>query len=349
MSESSTEEKSQPASERKLREARRRGQIAHSQDLVSAMVFMACVVYLAWRMPSGLARMADLFDLAGEQSAQAFPIALHRMLGEVFGILLDWLAPLLCLAVATAMFTGAVNARGLMIATDPLIPQYERIDPVAGFKRLCSMRSVIEFAKALLKLIVLLALLTVVFRRHLQRLLTAPQCGLPCLEEAFIALLWPLTATAVVACLVIGLADSRLQGWLYRRDMRMTHSETKRERKDNDGDPHVRHERKRLRRASQLVGSERGIAHATLVIGDHAGWTVGLRYKRGVTPVPVVVYRAPPFAGAEARLEAASRNIPVVPAPALAEAIARQAPPGSAIPATTFQQVANLLVRARLL
>jgi type III secretion protein U len=347
MADSSSEEKTQPASDKKVADARKKGQVAYSRDLVSALVLLACVAWLYWQLPVMLRRLAGLFSLAGESSMQPFDAAVRLLFGEALGIVVDCVGPIL-LAVAAAVMAGAtINTRGFVFSTAPLIPSYDRIDPVAGLKRLFALRSVIELVKELVKFGLLATVFVAVCRLHLESIVTAPRCGLACLPETFVLVMWPATFVAVVALLVFGLIDARLQTWLHRRDLRMTHSETRRERKENEGDPHIRRERRKLQVVSQSLVKERGMDHAMVVIGSEASWVVGLHYRRGVTPVPVVVFRAPPTLAPSALLEARARGKTYVEDAELANTIGRRVPTGGAIPPSTFERVAVHIVRAQ--
>jgi type III secretion protein U len=347
MSESS-EEKSLPPTDKKLRDARRKGQVARSQDLVSGVVLLLCSVYLAWRIPYLLARIEALFDSAASIYEGPMDDAAVRLATDALTLCAEILWPLLLLTVTAVIASSVIAMGGFVLSTEPIKPKLEHIDPVAGFKRIFSMRSIVEFSKSLFKCIALAAALIGVYRWRLAEIVNAAQCGMDCVASTTRHLLVPLVLITVIAILVTGLFDLKLQSWLFRRDMRMTHSETKRERKDTEGNPEIRRERNRQRRDNRVHVRERGIRHATLVLVSDA-WVIGLRYTRGVTPAPIVVVREPAAAAADTLAQASGLGIPVMPAADLADAIARGARIGIGIPAHCFQPVANLLVQARLL
>jgi type III secretion protein U len=344
----STEEKSQPASEKKIRDARTKGQVARSQDLVAGIVLTVCSIYLAWVAPSLMLRMQGLFDDAAASYGMAFDEAVARQLGKAIALASDVVLPLLTLTVMAVVVTSILVTRGIVFSTEPIKPQFERINPAEGIKRIASMRALIEFAKNLFKVIALAAFLLAIYRWRLQEIVSASQCGMDCIARTARDLLGPLVLTTVIAFLVTGVIDVRLQTWLFRREMRMTHGEKKRERKDTDGDPDIKRERQRLRREDRVQAAERGMQHATLVLGCADTWLIGLRYIRGVTPVPVVVAREEPGLGTAAWQAAQTLNIPIAAhSDALAAALARRARPGMAIPAAYFQSVADLIVKSQ--
>lgn len=340
-----SEEKSLPPSERKLREARRKGQVAKSQDLVSGVVMLVSTLFLVFAASSLLVRLETLLDLGGRIYTDPFDVAFTRLLAVARQILLEVTVPLLAVVAGAVVLTNIATMKGLAVSAEPLVPRFEKINPVEGFKRLFSMRSVVEFLKGLVKVVALAVAFLVVFRLGLGDLFRGTSCGAPCLVDGFRALMVPLAATAVIAFLAVGLVDVLLQRWLFRRDMRMTKTERKRELRDTEGDPIIRRQRNKNRRSDQVISARTGLVNASVLIGVAGGPVVGVRYKRGETPVPMVVCRAEPDASALMIRDARQAHVPVIGDERLAGILARGAVPGRAIPEKTFQPVADLLVQ----
>lgn len=345
-----SEEKTLPASDKKLRDARKKGQVAKSQDLVSAMVLMGCTLAVAALFARAEAEVVALLDLVATIYQEPFAQVWPRVLNSAERLVLHTAWPVLAVTIVSVVLTHLLTMQGLLFSAEPLKPQFERIDPVKGFTRIFSLRNVMEFLKGLVKLCVLAAAFFVIGRIMLQSLMESSRCGSSCMEGVFLLMLKPLLATVLVTFLVVGIADVLIQRWLFKREMRMTRSEQKRERKDSDGDPLIRRERDRQRREIGALGKRRvGLQHASLMLGSVDGWVVGLRYVRGETPVPVLVIRAEPGSGALLLAQAQALGLPCHMAVDLAQRIATRAHPGEPIPNQTFQAVADALVAARLI
>jgi type III secretion protein U len=344
-----SEEKSQPASDKKLREARQKGQLAKSQDMVTGMVILVCTLCVAWLAPEIEARVRSFLFLTGRIYVEPFDTIWPRLISEATGLLLASCVPILAATVASVILTNIVTMRGMVFTAEPIKPDPKRIDPVSGFKRIFSMRSVVEFLKTLFKVIAVAVAFVIVYRSGLQTLMESSRCGAPCIHSSFTSLLTPLIVTAVLAFLIVGGIDLLMQRWLFEREMRMTKSEQKREHKDVDGDPLIKRERRKLRQELAHSTARVGIEHASFVIGQAGGWAVGLRYERGKTPVPVVVCRAAPDQSAALLARAAELKLPHSQDTELAEGIAQRAPAGSPLPDRYFQRVADILVAARLI
>ncbi|WP_437880812.1 EscU/YscU/HrcU family type III secretion system export apparatus switch protein [Pseudomonas sp. LRF_L74] len=344
-----SEEKSQPASDKKLREARKKGQLSKSQDMVTGMLMLVCTLCVAWLAGDIEARVRSFLFLVGRLYVEPFATIWPQLRGEAVGLLLVSCLPILAVTVVTVILTNIAIMRGMVFSAEPIKPEPRHINPVEGLKRMFSMRSVTEFLKTLFKVGSVSVAFVIVYRSGLQSLLEASRCGLGCLHSSFSSLLTPLLVTAVLAFLIVGAIDLLVQRWLFERDMRMTKSEQKREHKDSEGDPLIKRERRKLRQEMQRSTTRIGVEQATFVIGRAGGWAVGLCYERGKTPVPVVVCRASPEQSAAMLARANELGLPQSQDAELAEGIAQRAPAGSPLPDRYFQRVADILVAARLI
>ena len=349
MSEKPSEEQSLPPSEKKLRDARKKGQVSKSSDMVTAMVMLGGTLYLVMAANGIEQRVRNLLSTVTRLYHEPFDTLWPRLLALGVEIVVRAVLPIIVIAVVAAVLTNLLIMRGPVFSVDPIKPRFERINPAEGFKRIFSARGMTEFAKALIKMAALTTAFVIVFRLGLQALMDAPRCGFGCLEGVFMALLKPLAITALVAFLVVGLIDVQVQRWLFRRDQRMTKTEQKRERKDLEGDPEIRRARQRERRDMYAHTSRIGLQHASMMLGAAGGWLVGLRYVKGETPVPVVVCKASPEQSTALLEAATSEGIPLARQPDLAARIAKRTPNGGPIPQETFQAVADELVAAGII
>ena len=346
---SSAEEKSLPPSEKKLRDSRRKGQLPRSQDMVSAAVLLLCSLVCGWIIPDTVGRLIALLDETARLSTLPFSEAYSRLIPQAVSLLWQVLLPLAGASLFAVVVVNIIIMKGVVFSTTSLAPTFERINPVAGAKRLFSLRSVIELLKSMCKLLLLGSAMIFVWRMHLPALLGAAQGGLEGVGDVFWSLVQALMAVAVIVALLTGGVDVRLQQWLFNRDQRMTKSEKKREQKEQYGHPEIRRVRQQRRRDGQLPRQAVGLEQATFFLSSPQSWLVGLRYVRGETAVPMVVWRHRHGDDERARQYITAHQPVVIEDSALAESIGRQASPGEPVPDNTFQSVATLLVRYRLI
>ncbi|WP_018238603.1 EscU/YscU/HrcU family type III secretion system export apparatus switch protein [Ensifer sp. BR816] len=340
MSETS-EEKTLPASEKKIRDARRKGQVLHSPDMVSGIVVLLSTLFLFYVAPNLQLKIDLLVDEASQIYVRPFADVWYRLSTIAADALWTTVLPILGISIIAILATNVAITKGFVFSAKPLEPDFNRINPGSGLKRIASLKSVVDFGKALFKIVALSIAFAVVFHAGLGALFQSPTCGFACLHATSLSMLKTIASIAIAAFVVMGVVDVLLQRWLFLREMRMTRSESKREHKDTEGDPLIRQERRKLAR---LLGTTRtGLASAVLLIGQERSVSVGVRYVRGETPVPILVCRAVGTAASSMRAEARNRGIPFVADAELAAELGKT-PVGAPVPDRLFQAVANALV-----
>jgi len=216
------------------------------------------------------------------------------------------------------------------------------LHPAKGFKRIFALKNLVELIKSLVKTVLLVTISVMVLRISLNALVRTPGCGLACLAPLTGAVMAPLLVAAMVVLIVGGLIDIVVQRGLFTREMRMTRSELKRERREQEGLPEVRSAQRRQRQSLAHGGGRGGIESATLVIeGDDV--MVGLRYVPGETQVPRLVCKGRSVRAHNLTEAAAELGIPRFRDPDLAAEIDRRIAQDHFITEEFFQPVASAL------
>lgn len=346
MADQQNEEKSLPPSLKKLRDARRKGQVSQSRDFIGAVTLAAMFLYL-WLAGGGIVdRVTALFDVITGFQDRPFDdvagLAIRLSLETLLGISV----PIVALVVITDFVAGVTGTLGPVFSFELIAPKFEKISPMQGLKRIFSLRNLVEFAKSVVKVAILATAFFVIQRAAIAPLFDIPVCGAPCLGSAALQTALPLAATAAIAFLAIGIFDLLVQRQLFLRDMRMTRTELKRELKDLEGDPLIRGERRRLTR-SQADAPRVGIDRA-LVAVTNGTMVVGLRYRVGETPAPLVVCKAAGSAGAGMLATLRERAVPIFEDAEFAAALHAKHGPGDTVDSAFFATAARLLVAAGL-
>ncbi len=338
----SSEEKNLPASAKKLRDARGKGQIAKAPDLLTALSGVAVIGYLYGSIEHILELMRNGISTTGDTITLPFHEAIRLIFAVLGDMVLEIVGPVLALTLTAVVLGSMLLNGGFMLVTDPLMPKLETLDPIKGIGKLFKMKAFVELLKSILKAIVLG---TITFKMALAAspaLVHLPGCGPRCLGPVTSEMLRPLISVACLVYIVAGVADLLLQKWLFARDMKMSVTEQKRERKDQDGDPHVRRAQ-RQRRREAATSPQLGVDRASLILGgDDAA--IGLRYKRGETDFPVVVCRTNKPEGASAMIAHAREvKTPVFWDNDFALQMCAKMKPGDRIAPEFFQRVAQAL------
>lgn len=345
MANDQTEEKTLPPTRKKLRDARRKGQVARSKDVTSAMSLAGTLGFLLVGSGAITTAALNMFETAGDVGAGDFTTGLRAVLAAVEHAALRSVVPVLILCPLLVVVTALVTLRGIPFSIDPLVPRAEKINPVEGFKRLFKLRALVELAKSLVKMLLIVVLTLGVLAVGLNALVLMPSCGIGCVPDTLRALGLPWLAAILAIFLTTGAADVGLQRWLFLRDQKMGPSEAKRERKDMEGDPHLRRERRRIMREAVRLAAGLGLRRATMIVHDTDALVVGVRYLVNEMPAPVVVCRARGQRAAAMLAEAREGRMPSAEDAELAAGLYR-VPPGHGIPEQLFRPMALALARA---
>ena len=337
-----TEERTLPPSERKLRKAREKGQVFRSADMVAGACLSSALLYLWLTLPELSARLQGAMMRVSDASGQPFRGAAGTIGTMMYEAAVPYLARGATIVILMSLMVNVAVTKGIVFSLDPIKPRAERLHPAKGLKRIFALKNLIELAKSLVKTILLVAISVVVLGMSLNSLVHTPGCGLSCLAPVTRTVMAPLLVAAIVVLMVGGLIDVLVQRGLFMREMRMTRSEAKRERRDQEGLPEVRSAQRRQRQLLAHGGGRGGIESATLVIeGDDV--MVGLRYVPGETQVPRLVCKGRSVRAHNLTEAAAELGIPRFRNPDLAAEIDRRIAQDHFITEEFFQPVASAL------
>jgi len=335
----------EPATPHKLKKAHERGSIVSSPELTFAFVLLACVacVYgLGLQVGDGVAlviRRGLSFAARGELT-QASALTYAGMLGER---MLTVLAPTLFLVWLSALLIGALQARGVFTA-EPLKPDFSRLNPVNGMKRVFSIRSLHDLLRSSAKMAVVGLSMIVWYRHHLNDLLSFPNRTPRSMQQEGIALLGSALTVLAGLVLLFALADFLFNRWEYMRQMRMSRREIRDEHKEREGDPRIRARLRELRvewlkRMRQLSK----IRSADVLLTNPTHYAVALEYRLGEMPAPMITARGAGEMALQMRKEARRRGVPIVEHPALTRALFAVRESQMFVPEEHFNQVARVL------
>jgi type III secretion protein U len=322
---------------RRLREARRKGDVVQSRELTGAAAFAGGLLGLAASAPSAARALARLVSaaLAGAATTDASPVAVLRAAAAAVATLS---LPAAGAALGAAALAGGLQA-GFVFAPGALLPRLERVDPFRGLRRLLSPAHAAAVLLAVVKAAVLLAVAWAWLRAAAPALAATARLG-PSGAFAYAPLVLALAGRLAATFLLFGLADLALSWRRHRRALRMTPDEVRREHREEEGDPAHRAERRRVHRALVEAGP---IARATVVVVNPTHVAVALRHDRASGDAPCVVAKGTGPAAARIRSAARRAGVPIVRDVALARAIHRLAEVGDELPEELYDAAAAVL------
>lgn len=344
MAEDSDLERTEPASARRLEQAREEGNVPRSRELATFAVLLAStgvIAFLGLFMFQGLGnvmRGAMSFDRADLAS----PAMMGRSLMEAGqeGILL--LLPLAA-AVMVSAIAANVMVSGWLFTTKALAPKFSKLDPIAGLVRMFSWQSLVELVKALLKGALIAGVAGWMIWRQRDGILSLAAEPLDSAMTHFaqITILTFLAAAAAYALIVI--LDVPFQLWNYQRQMRMTKDEVRQEHKEMEGDPQIKARIRSMQREVARRRMMQEVPKADVVVTNPLHFAVAMKYDEKHMAAPQVIAKGSQLVAERIKEIAREHRVPIVEAPPLARALHRHVEVGDTIPGTLFTAVAQVL------
>lgn len=344
MAEETGGEKVLPASEQKIRRARDDGNVAKSQDLSAAWTLLVALLGLYFLGPGmfrGMIEMAEYYFGEGmhlEIVVETFPTLAAGALLRLGYIL--W--PFLFLLVAAGLFINLLQV-GLVFSTKAITPKLDKINPLKGFKRFASVRTLVELIKSLMKVFLVGIIVYFTLRDrwpYLMNLIYVEPFGVAVgVGQVVVDVWWRIVA----AMLVLGLLDFGFQKWQHLQELRMTHQEVKEEARQLEGDPKIKQRIRQLQRQMATQRMMKEVPTADVVITNPIRFAVALRYDMANMQSPIVVAKGARILAKRIRDIATENNVPIVEKPELARSLYRNVEIGHPVPEDVFLAVAEVL------
>jgi len=337
------QERTEEPTERRLQEARRKGQVPRSRELNTMLSLLLATAGL-WALGGGL--VEDLFAMAtagfSVDRALAFDTArlpVHFMQMALTAVVA--LMPFMAVAVVAAL-AGPLLMGGWSFSAEAMAFKLEKLDPIKGLGRLFSAKGLIELLKALIKFFLLLTVAYLVILAFEREILTLSMftAGEAARRTVGLLLLGLLILSATM--LVIVIVDVPFELWNFNRQLRMTRQEVKEEMKETDGRPEVKQRIRQLQREMSQRRMMEDVPTADVVITNPTHVSVALSYADR-SGAPKVVAKGRDFVALRIREVAIRHDVPLFEAPPLARALYATTEVGNEIPGDLYLAVARVL------
>lgn len=343
-------EKTEPATAKKLQDARADGKVAKSKELTSAfelIVLFLCLKIFVSFVGNNLLymfqyiyeNMADFLDinevfLSSKAITSLFLTVIMRLLIMVL--------PFFVFGFVVSFLVSLIQV-GWKVSTKPMQPKLSKFNPISGFKRILSKDSLFEFVKSVFKIGIIVYVAYTAVRDHVDEIFIL--YGLS-LNQA-VALVGSIIINAglkiAFVYLVIGIADYAYQKHKFNEEMKMTKQEVKDEYKNTEGDPQIKgRQRQKMREVSQKRMMQ-DVPKADVVITNPTHLAVALKYDAGAGTAPVVLAKGEGYVAQKIKELAKEHRIEVVEDKPLARMLYHNVEIGAEIPPELYQAVAEVL------
>jgi len=344
MADSSFQDKTEPASPKKKEEARKKGQAAKSKEISSIAVLSAGTIYMFFNA-------RQLTEKLGENIKQTF-INIPQLISgdtncasymsQTIYTFLGLILPFMILLVVVSLLANFIQT-GLVLTVEPLTPDLSKIDPIKGFEKIFSMRSLAELLKSILKIIIVgwaafstlkddySLLMPLMYQENIQIFSMLGQISLK------------VTTRCCYVILVLAVLDYMFQRWEYEQDLKMTKQEVKDEYKQTEGDPLIKSRIRSIQREMARRRMMKDVPKADVIITNPTHYAIALVYKPAEKmTAPKIIAKGADKLAQRIKDLALEHGIPLVENRPLAQNLYKL-DIGQEVPPNFYQAVAEIL------
>ena len=335
-------EKKHPATPRRKEEARKKGQVFKSQEVISALMLLGLVALLKFWIPAMFLRMEHLFPYVLGLSSEWTERSVASLMLNVLWLGIQIMAPIFGTGFVIALISNYIQV-GVLFTGESMKPQISRLSLISGAKRMFGIKAWVELTKSLLKVLLIGYFLYASVRDRLHIYPALQQLsvgqGAVFLGEALMELAWNIS----LSFLGIAAFDYMYQRWEYEKNLRMSHEDLKQEYKQTEGNPELKSELKKRQRAISMSRMMQDMKQADVVVTNPTHFAVALRYDLKIQSAPYVVAKGQGQVALRMRELAKEYDLVIMENKPLARALYAQVDIGQGIPADLYKAVAEVL------
>lgn len=344
MADDDSQEKTEEASGRKIEKAREEGQVPRSRDLTTSVVLLLGSIALLYYAEFMCGKFVDMMRVNFVLSRETI-FDPNAMIGHFVSALYQGLlsmGPFMALMLAASII-GPVALGGWLFSVDSLMPKLSRMDPMAGMKRMFSMKSLIELLKSTAKVSIILGATVLLLKYYAQPMfrISDEAINVAIIHSAKIS---AYATIALSACtLIIAGFDVPLQIYEYNKKLKMSKQELKDESKDTDGKPEVKGRIRQLQREMAQRRMMSSVPTADVIITNPTHYAVALQYNPESMATPILLAKGGDNIALKIREIGKAHGVEIIESPILARAIFHTTELDQEIPSGLYLAVAQVL------
>lgn len=343
-------EKTEPATDKKLRDARDEGKVAKSKELTAAfdliVLFLVLKVFMSFVGEKLLGFFSYIYnrmpDFLHETQKDMSSVTVGNFMNDIILQFLLTCLPFFIFGVVVTILVSIVQV-GWKVTTKPMAPKLDKFNPINGFKRIFSKDAIFELIKSVLKIGVILYMAYSSIKSHQNDIFILYELPL----KRAVALVGDIIINTglkiSIVYLIVGIVDYIYNKHKFNEDMKMTKQEVKDEFKNTEGDPAIKgQQRKRMQEAAQRRMMQ-DVPKADVVITNPTHFAVAIKYDADTNQAPVVTAKGQDYVAMKIKEIARDNNIRIVENKPLARMLFHNVELGAEIPPELYQSVAEIL------
>ncbi|MEG3130494.1 EscU/YscU/HrcU family type III secretion system export apparatus switch protein [Pantoea cypripedii] len=335
-------EKTEKPTHKKIRDSRKKGQVAVSKEVTSGMLLVMILGYFSLEGPALWRALQNMHEVAISAVNQSINFGLGQIMGAFVSLMLRFMGGLGVLLVVTAIFT-IMGQIGPLIANEAIKPSFKKLNVVSNAKNMVSKKNLFEFVKSLAKVLVLSLIFFLLLTKHTPSLQFLPLHPITTGLEVCLHLFFWMLISVIGFYVVIGIVDLAFQKYDNTKKMMMSLEEIKQENKNSEGNPEIKQKRKEIHREIQSGSLDANVKKSTAVVRNPTHIAVCLYYEPGVTPLPQVIEMGRDKRALHIVKLAEKAGVPVIENIPVARGLANGTEVGGYIPSELFEPVAHIL------
>lgn len=338
-------EKTEKATPKKLRDARKKGQVAKSQDFPSAFTFVvsiaATIILSGYLYTQMSAYIINMFRRAAMPNLNLTTIA-PGILEEALMVIFNCSIPIMLITVCVGVLTGFLIV-GPVFSSEVLKPDIKRLNPVENIKNLFKMKTLFELIKSVFKILGAFVLIWSVVYGSIPEIVSTAAMPIMGATQVFSSFLIKVVVRVGIFFLAVALADLIFQKRNFAKEMRMEKYEVKQEYRDTEGDPHMKTRRRQVAQEMAYQEGPSATKRARAVITNPIHIAVALLYDETNDPAPRILTMGKGIIADMITRIALENNIPIMRNVDLAQTLFEKGEISDYIPEETYQAVSEIL------
>ena len=336
-------EKTEEATPKKRQDAKNKGQVSRSNEISSTFIIL--IAFLALKILG-----QHIYDEISNFTIHIFTNIPQEgftadIMGELFInimlVLVKTALPIMLAITATGLIINYFQV-GFLFTFEPIMPSLSKLDPIEGFKRMFSKRSLVELIKSIIKIVVIGYFIVLFLREESMHLPKLMGIGLMDAMHLLASLIFTMVFKITAVMMILSILDYYYQKWEHGESLKMSKQEVKEEYKQSEGNPQIKGKIKERQRAMAMQRMMKEIPKADVVITNPTHFAVAIKYEKGMA-APIVVAKGQDLIAKRIREIAQEAKVTIVENKPLARALYSSTEIGDIIPPELYKSVAEVL------
>jgi len=338
-------EKTEKATPKKLRDSRKKGQVAKSQDFPSAFTFIvsiSSILMMSGYLFNQLAGyLVNMFRRSGLKNLDMKSLA-PQLMNEVVGVIMRCSLPVLGITVITGLLTSFMIV-GPMFSPEAMKPDIKKLNPITNIKNMFKFKTLFELLKSVFKISGASLLIWSVVYTSVPEIIACAALSVPDISQIIAGFLIKVIIRVGIFFLAIAVADLIFQKRNFAKEMRMEKFEIKQEYKDTEGNPEIKGQRRRVAQEIAYQEGPQGVKRSRAVITNPIHIAVAIEYDEEVEPAPKIVTMGKGIVADRMVKYANEANVPIMRNVDLAQTLFEKGEIGDYIPEEAYEAISEIL------